>query len=268
MEEDDLRMNIVVCVKYVPDAQSDRTFNDSDSTTDRVGVDGLLSELDEYAVEEALKLVEAAEGEVTVVTVGPDQAADALKKALQMGADKGVHVVDDAIAGSDYLATSQVLAAAVQKIGDVDVVMCGMASTDATGSVIPAMLAERLDLPQVTLGSVIESQGKDFRIKRDGDTSTEVIGATAPLVLSVTDQSGEARYPSFKGIMAAKKKPLDTWSLSDLGVDAGNVGLDAAWTAVEDTEERPPRTHGEIVTDEDGSGAKALVDFLASKKFI
>ena len=161
---------------------------------------------------------------MTALTVGPEDASDAIKKALQMGADKGVHVVDDAIAGSDYLATSQVLAAAIEKIGDVDVVICGMASTDATGSVIPAMLAERLDLPQVTLGSVIESQGKEFRIKRDGDTSTEVIGATAPLVLSVTDQSGEARYPSFKGIMAAKKKPLDTWSLSDIGVDADKVG--------------------------------------------
>jgi len=263
-------MNIVVCVKYVPDATADRHF-ESDNTVDRVGVPGLLSELDEYAVEQALQLKEKTEGDevtVTALTVGPDDASDAIKKALQMGADKGIHVVDDAIAGSDYLATSQVLASAIEKIGDADVIICGMASTDATGSVIPAMLAERLDLPQVTLGSVIESQGKEFRIKRDGDTSTEVIGATAPLVLSVTDQSGEARYPSFKGIMAAKKKPLDTWSLSDLGVEADKVGLDAAWTAVEDTEERPPRSQGEIVTDEDGSGAKALVDFLASKKFI
>jgi electron transfer flavoprotein beta subunit len=261
-------MNIVVCVKYVPDATADRQF-ESDNTVDRVGVPGLLSELDEYAVEQALQLKEKNEGtEVTALTVGPEDASEAIKKALQMGADKGVHVVDDAIAGSDYLATSQVLAAAVEKMGDVDVVICGMASTDATGSVIPAMLAERLDLPQVTLGSVIESQGKEFRIKRDGDTSTEVIGATAPLVLSVTDQSGEARYPSFKGIMAAKKKPLETWSLSDIGVDAGQVGLDAAWTAVEETEARPPRTQGEIVTDEDGSGATALVEFLASKKFI
>ena len=263
-------MNIVVCVKYVPDATADRHF-ESDNTVDRDGVPGLLSELDEYAVEQALQLKEKADGdevEVTALTVGPEDAAEAIKKALQMGADKGIHVVDDAIAGSDYLATSQILAAAISKIGDVDVVMCGMASTDATGSVVPAMLAERLDLPQVTLGSVIESQGKEFRIKRDGDTSTEVIGATAPLVLSVTDQSGEARYPSFKGIMAAKKKPLDTWSLSDIGVDADEVGLDAAWTAVEGTEERPPRTQGEIVTDEDGSGATALVEFLASKKFI
>ena len=266
-------MNIVVCVKYVPDATADRHF-ESDNTVDRVGVPGLLSELDEYAVEQALQLKEKNEDEstVTALTVGPEDASEAIKKSLQMGADKGVHVVDDAIAGSDYLATSQVLAAAIKKIGEeaeVDVVICGMASTDATGSVIPAMLAERLDLPQVTLGSVIESPGQpEFRIKRDGDTSTEVIGATAPLVLSVTDQSGEARYPSFKGIMAAKKKPLETWSLSDIGVDAGEVGLDAAWTAVEDTEERPPRTAGEVVTDEDGSGAKALVEFLASKKFI
>jgi electron transfer flavoprotein beta subunit len=263
-------MNIVVCVKYVPDATADRHF-ESDNTVDRDGVPGLLSELDEYAVEQALQIKEKAEGEeveVTALTVGPEAAADAIKKALQMGADKGVHVVDDAIAGSDYLATSQVLAAAIEKIDGVDVVLCGMASTDATGSVIPAMLAERLDLPQITLGSVIERQGKEFRIKRDGDTSTEVIGATAPLVLSVTDQSGEARYPSFKGIMAAKKKPLETWSLSDIGVDADQVGLDAAWTRVEDTEERPPRSQGEIVTDEDGSGAKALVEFLASKKFI
>jgi electron transfer flavoprotein beta subunit len=264
-------MNIVVCVKYVPDATADRHF-ESDNTVDRVGVPGLLSELDEYAVEQALQLKEKNEDtEVTALTVGPEAATDAIKKALQMGADKAVHVVDDAIAGSDALATSQVLAAAIAKIGQespVDVVLCGMSSTDASMSVVPAMLAERLDLPQVTLGSVIESQGNQFRIKRDGDTSTEVIGATAPLVLSVTDQSGEARYPSFKGIMAAKKKPLETWSLSDVGVDAAQVGLDAAWSAVEGTEQRPPRTQGEIVTDEDGSGAKALFEFLASKKFI
>ncbi len=266
-------MNIVVCVKYVPDATADRHF-ESDNTVDRVGVDGLLSELDEYAVEQSLQLKEKQddETEVTALCVGPEKAVDAIRKALQMGADKGVHVVDDAIAGSDAIGTSRVLAEAVKKIGrdmgGADLVVCGMASTDAAMSVIPAMLAERLDLPQVTFGSVIESQGKEFRIKRDGDTATEVIGATAPLVLSVTDQSGEARYPSFKGIMAAKKKPLETWSLSDLGIDAGDVGLAQAWTAVEETEARPPRTQGEVVNDEDGSGAEALVGFLASKKFI
>ncbi len=263
-------MNIVVCVKYVPDATGDRHF-ESDNTVDRVGVDGLLSELDEYGVEQALQLKEKGADEESVVTalcVGPEAAVDAIRKALQMGADKGVHVVDDAIAGSDALATSLVLAKAIEKIGDVDVVMCGMASTDAGMSVVPAMVAERLGLPQVTFASVVEAQGGVFRAKRDGDTATEVIEGKAPLVLSVTDQSGEARYPSFKGIMAAKKKPLDTWSLSDLGVDAGDVGLSSAWTEVQDTEARPPRTAGEIVTDEDGSGAKALTEFLASKKFI
>src|SRR5687767_15660428 len=199
-------MNIVVCVKYVPDATGDRHFED-DKTVDRVGVDGLLSELDEYAVEQALQIKEKAESpddvEVIALTVGPEQAVDAVRKALQMGADKGVHVVDDAIAGSDAVATSLVLAKAVEKAGaesPVDLVVCGMASTDGAMSVVPAMLAERLDLPQVTFASVIETQGDQVRIKRDGDTATEVIGATMPLVISVTDQSGEARYPSFKGI--------------------------------------------------------------------
>jgi electron transfer flavoprotein beta subunit len=265
-------MNIVVCVKYVPDATADRQF-ESDNTVDRVGVDGLLSELDEYAVEQALQIKEKAGDDttVTVVTVGPEKAVDAVRKALQMGADKGLHVVDDAIAGSDAIATSLVLAKAVEKAGaesPVDLIVCGMASTDGSMSVVPAMLAERLDLPQVTFASVIETQGDQVRIKRDGDTATEVIGGTMPLVLSVTDQTGEARYPSFKGIMAAKKKPLETWSLSDLGVEADQVGLSVAWTAVEETSARPPRTAGEIVTDEDGSGATALTEFLASKKFI
>jgi electron transfer flavoprotein beta subunit len=264
-------MNIVVCVKYVPDATANRQF-ESDNTVDREGVDGLLSELDEYAVEQALQIKEKSDNpddvKVIALCVAPESGVDAVRKALQMGADEGVHVVDDAIAGSDSIATSLVLAKAVEKIGSADLVICGMASTDGGMGVVPAMLAERLNLPQVTLASVIETQGDQIRIKRDGDTATEVIGATMPLVLSVTDQSGEARYPSFKGIMAAKKKPLETYSLGDLGVDSGDVGLSVAWTQVEDTTERPPRTAGEIVTDEDGSGATALVDFLASKKFI
>ncbi len=264
-------MNIVVCVKYVPDATADRRF-ESDNTVDREGVDGLLSELDEYAVEQALQIKEKAENpddvKVTALCVGPEKGVDAVRKALQMGADEGVHVTDEAVAGSDAIATSLVLAKAVEKIGSPDLVVCGMASTDGSMSVVPAMLAERLDLPQVTLASVIETQGDQVRIKRDGDVATEVIGATMPLVLSVTDQSGEARYPSFKGIMAAKKKPLETYSLGDLGVDAGDVGLAAAWTEVTETTERPPRSAGEIVKDEDGSGATALTEFLASKKFI
>ena len=262
--------NIVVLVKYVPDATGDRKF-EADNTVDRVGVDGLLSELDEYAVEQALQIKEKRADEeitVTALTVGPAEAEAAVRKALQMGADKAVHVQDDAIAGSDAVATSLVLAKAIEKIGVPELVVGGLASTDGGLSVVPAMLAERLGLPQVTLAAVVETQGDQVRIKRDGDTATEVIGGTLPLVLSVTDQSGEARYPSFKGIMAAKKKPLETWSLTDLGLDAEQVGLSVAYTQVEDTTARPPRTAGEVVTDEDGSGAAALVEFLASKKFI
>jgi electron transfer flavoprotein beta subunit len=266
-------MNIVVCVKHVPDSTADRRFEE-DKTVDRVSVDGLLSELDEYAVEQALQFREKRDGEditVTALTVGPDQAVDAVRKALQMGVDKAVHVVDEAIAGSDYVATSLVLAQAIEKVretdGSVDLVVCGMASTDAAGSVVPAMLAERLGLPQVTLASVVESQGDQVRIKRDNEGSTEVIGATLPIVLSVTDQSGEARYPSFKGIMAAKKKPLETWSLADLDVSTDEVGLANAWTSVVEITKRPARQAGTIVKDE-GDGGVQLAEFLAAQKFI
>ncbi|MBA4085200.1 MULTISPECIES: electron transfer flavoprotein subunit beta/FixA family protein [Janibacter] len=259
-------MNIVVCVKYVPDAQSDRGFNE-DNTTDREGVDGLLSELDEYAVEQALQLVEAGEGEVTVLTVGPANAAEAVKKSLQMGADKGVHVSDDAIAGSDALATSLILAEAIKKIGTPDIVLTGMASTDGTMGVVPAMLAERLGLPQVTYASELTVDGGVARMRRDGDTASETVEATLPALISVTDQINEPRYPSFKGIMAAKKKPVEQWGLADLGVDAGQVGLANAWTAVESTTKRPPREQGTIVTDE-GDGGTKLAEFLTTNKFV
>jgi len=259
-------MNIVVCVKYVPDAQADRRFNSGDNTTDRAGVDGLLSELDEYAVEEALKLAESGDSKVTVLTVGPDQATDAARKALQMGADEAVHVVDDAIHGSDAPATSLVLAAALKKL-EYDLVITGMASTDGVMSVVPAMVAERLGVPQVTLASELTVENGTVRIRRDGDTSTEIIEASLPALVSVTDQINEPRYPSFKGIMAAKKKPLQTWSLADLGLSADEVGLSAAWTTVEDITARPPRQAGQIITDEGDGGAK-LIEYLAGAKLV
>jgi electron transfer flavoprotein beta subunit len=258
-------MNIVVCVKYVPDAQADRRFT-SDNTTDRAGVDGLLSELDEYAVEEALKIAEAGEGKVTVLTVGPDDATDAARKALQMGADEAVHVVDDAIHGSDAPATSLVLAEAIKKL-EYDLVLTGMASTDGVMSVVPAMVAERLGVPQVTLASELTVENGSVRIRRDGDTSTEIIEASLPALVSVTDQINEPRYPSFKGIMAAKKKPLTTWSLGDLGIESDKVGLAAAWTSVDEITARPPRQAGQVVTDE-GDGGDKLVEYLAGAKLV
>jgi len=264
-------MNIVVCVKYVPDAQSDRTFNESDNTTDRLGVDGLLSELDEYAIEAGLKLAENAAGAeeslVTVLTVGPDKAADAIKKSLQMGAHAGVHVNDEAIHGSDAVATSLILAEAIKKIGNPDLILTGMASTDGTMGVVPAMLAERLGLPQVTLAAQLTVEDGTATIRRDGDLASETITASLPAVVSVTDQINEPRYPSFKGIMAAKKKPVQTWTLTDLGIDAELVGLAAAWTKVESFAKRPPRAHGQVVTDE-GDGGTKLAEFLSAQKFV
>ncbi|WP_137992532.1 electron transfer flavoprotein subunit beta/FixA family protein [Streptomyces vilmorinianum] len=261
-----MTLRIAVCVKYVPDATGDRGFAD-DLTVDRDEVDGLLSELDEYAVEQALQIAEEAdEAEVTVVTVGPDDAKDALRKALSMGADKAVHVNDEDIHGTDVIGTSAILAKALEKTG-FDLVVCGMASTDGTMGVLPALLAERLSLPQVTLLSEISVEDGLVKGRRDGDAATELLEAPLPAVVSVTDQSGEARYPSFKGIMAAKKKPVEELDLDDLGIDADEVGLAGSWTLVESAAARPARTAGTIVTDE-GDGGKQLATFLSSQKFI
>jgi electron transfer flavoprotein beta subunit len=253
-------------VKYVPDATGDRRFAE-DLTTDREAVDGLLSELDEYAVEQALQIAESAgDAEVTVVTVGPEDARDAVRKALSMGADRGVHVEDEGLHGTDVFGTSLVLARVVERVG-FDLVVTGMASTDGTGGVVPALLAERLGVPQVTLLSRVSVAGGVVSGRRDGDAASEELEAALPAVVSVTDQSGEARYPSFKGIMAAKKKPVESWGLADLGIDAGEVGLAGAWSAVESVAARPARTAGTIVKDE-GEGGKRLAEFLANQKFI
>ncbi|MGW7578952.1 electron transfer flavoprotein subunit beta/FixA family protein [Streptomyces sp. NPDC054765] len=261
-----MSLRIVVCVKYVPDATGDRHFAE-DLTVDRDDVDGLLSELDEYAVEQALQIKEAADdAEITVLTVGPEDANDALRKALSMGADKAVHVEDDDLHGTDALGTSLVLAKAIEKTG-YDLVVCGMASTDGTMGVLPALLAERLNIPQVTqLSEVSVADGK-VTGRRDGDTASEQLEAALPAVVSVTDQSGEARYPSFKGIMAAKKKPVESLDLEDLEIEADEVGLEGAWTKVDGATERPARTAGTIVKDE-GEGGKQLAEFLAGQKFI
>ncbi|MFF8647916.1 electron transfer flavoprotein subunit beta/FixA family protein [Streptomyces griseoluteus] len=264
-----MSLRIVVTVKYVPDATGDRHFAD-DLTVDRDDVDGLLSELDEYAVEQALQIAESFEGdgdaEVTVLTVGPEDAKDALRKALSMGADKAIHVEDDDLHGTDVMGTSLVLAKAIEKAG-YDLVISGMASTDGTMGVVPALVAERLGVPQVTLLSEVSVEDGTVKGRRDGDAASEQLEASLPAVVSVTDQSGEARYPSFKGIMAAKKKPVESWDLSDLDIEAEEVGLEGAWTKVEAATERPARTAGTIVKDE-GEGGKQLAEYLAGQKFI
>ncbi|GAA1799412.1 electron transfer flavoprotein subunit beta/FixA family protein [Planosporangium flavigriseum] len=260
-------MKIVVLVKHVPEASGNRVFSESDHTLDRT-VSGLLSELDEYAVEQALRVAEAGGGEVVALTVGPGAATEAVTKALQMGAHRGVHVVDDAVHGSDAPATSRILAAAIARIGEVGLVVTGIASTDAGMSVVPAMVAERLGLP--LLGSTVEFSLADagaITARRDIDAATETVAAQLPAIVAVTDRSGEPRYPNFKNITAAKKKPIDTWNLADLGIAAESVGLVAALSSVVAVTQRPPRTKGEIVID-NGDAAEQLVQFLVGNRFV
>jgi len=260
-------MNIVVCVKQVPDTWSEKKLDPSDSTLDRGATDPVMNEMDEYAVEEALQIKEAHGGEVTILCMGPDAATETVRKALSMGADAAVHVIDGGLHGSDAVATSLALATAIGR-GSYDLVLLGSESSDSRMSVVPAMLAERLGRPQLTFAKEVTVDGTSVRIKRMTDDGYQAVEASLPAVVSVVEKINEPRYPSFKGIMAAKKKPVETLSLVDLGLDAGDVGLGGAWSAVESFESAPPRQAGTIVADEGGDGADKLVEFLASKKFL
>jgi electron transfer flavoprotein beta subunit len=259
-------VNIVVCVKQVPDTEVERSLRADDGRLDRDSSDGLINELDEYAIEEGLKIAETHGGEVTILSVGPPKAADSIRKALSMGADKAVHVVDEAIAGSDVLGTSLVLASALRQVG-FDLVILGSESTDARTGVVPAALAEWLGVPQLTLASKVDIDGASVTVRRVTDDGYSVVTGPLPAVVSVVEKINEPRYPTFKGIMAAKKKPVQTLSLADLAVDASAVGPGGAGTRVTDFAARPKRAAGVIVKDEGDGGAKAA-GFLAEQKFI
>lgn len=259
-------MKIAVCVKQVPDTWAEKSLQAEDSTLDRVTPDGVLNELDEYAVEEALQLAEAHGGEVTIVSMGPERAAETVRKALSMGADAGIHVQDDALHGSDAIATSAVLAAALDGKG-FDVIVFGSESTDARMSVIPAMVAERLGIAQLTFAQRVSVSGSDVTIERVTDYGFDTVTAAMPVVISVVEKINEPRYPSFKGIMAAKKKPVDTLAIADLGLEPAAVGQGAAWSAVEDFAARPPKPAGTIVADE-GDGGQRIAAYLTEQKFI
>jgi electron transfer flavoprotein beta subunit len=259
-------MNIVVCVKQVPDTWAERTLRPEDSRLDRASVDGVINELDEYAIEEGLRLAEAHGGEVTILTMGPDKASESIRKALSMGADKAVHLVDDALEGSDALATSLALATVLQRTG-FDLVILGSESTDARTGLLAAMLAERLGCTQLSLASKVEVDGNAITIHRQADYGYDKVEATLPAVISGVEKINEPRYPSFKGIMAAKKKPVEVLSVADAGIDPAQVGLGAAATEVVSFSKRPPREAGTIVKDEGDGGVKAA-EFLAAQKFI
>src|SRR5215467_4761945 len=253
-------------MKQVPDTAMERTLVAGAGTLDRASLDGLINELDEYAIEEGLQIAEKHGGEVTIVSMGPARAADSIRKALSMGADKAVHLIDEQLAGSDALGTSLALATVLGRIG-FDLVILGSESTDARTGVMAAMLAERLGVPQLSLASKVEVDGSAISVQRQTEYGYDKVEASLPAVISVVEKINEPRYPSFKGIMAAKKKPVETLSLADAGIDAGQVGLGAAATEVVSFAKRPPRQAGTVVKDEGDGGVKAA-EFLASQKFI
>jgi len=259
-------LNVVVCVKQVPDTAAERKLRPGDAMLDRESVEGLINELDEYAVEEALQIAEAHGGEVTVLTMGPQQASESVRKALSMGADKAVHLVDDALAGSDALATSYALARVLSVIG-FDLVVLGAESTDARMGVMAAMLAERLGVAQLSLAAQVDIDGPAVRIRRLAEDGFWTVEGRLPAVISVVEKINEPRYPSFKGIMAAKKKPVAVLSLAEAGIDPALVGLAGAATEVAGFADRPPRQAGTIVKDE-GDGGVQLAGFLSAGKFI
>ena len=262
-------MKIAVCIKQVPDSWAEKKMGNG--RLDRESVDAVLNDLDEYAVEEALKIAEAHGGNegddaphsVTVISMGPDRATDAVRKALSMGANDAILITDSALAGSDALTTSKVLAAAITA-GGYDLIICGTESTDARMSVVPAMLSARLDWAQMTFASEVsvDPSVSKVSITRVTEAGVDSISASLPAVVSVVEKINEPRYPSFKGIMAAKKKTIDIKDCASLGVT-----VEGSWSVVNDATPRPPRAAGLKVTDE-GNGGEALVNFLAEKKLI
>lgn len=266
-------MKIAICVKQVPDSWAEKKM--VDGRLDRASVDAVLNDLDEYAIEEVLRIVEplnegkeSPEHTITLISMGPDRATEAIRKGLSMGADSGVLVTDDSLAGSDAIATSKVLAQVISNVG-FDLVFCGTESTDARMSVVPAMLAERLGWAQLTFaGSVkVDPAQSSVEIARMTESGVETMSAKFPCIVSVIEKINEPRYPSFKGIMAAKKKTIENRSLSDIGLNSVEVGTTGAWSSVVDAKARPPRDKG-VKVEDSGDGGSKLADFLAEKRLV
>jgi electron transfer flavoprotein beta subunit len=256
-------MDIAVLVKQVPDTYSERKLG-ADGILDRDAADAVIDEIDSKGVEVALQLTEAHGGEVTVVTMGPDRALESLRKALAMGAHKAVHISDAGLAGSDATQTSAALAAALKTLS-FDLVIAGNEASDGKGGAVPAMIAERLGLPQVTSVRKLEVDGGKLTAERQTETGYADVTAPLPALVSVTEKITEPRYPNFKGIMAAKSKPVTTLTAGDLGL--GETGLANASAKIVTSAPKPPRSAGEKVSDDGTAGTKAA-EYLASARLI
>ncbi len=262
-------MRIVCPVKRVPDTAAAKVLRPEDHTLDRDAGEAVLNANDEWAIEEAMRVKERDGAEVVALCVGPQQAQTTVRKALSYGLDAAIQVTDPALHGSDAVAVARVLAGALAH-EEFDLVLMGNQSSDARTMLVPAMLAEFLDLPALTYAKRLDLDGRTLTVQRESAGGHVVARADMPAVVSVVEAINEPRYPSFKGIMAAKRKPLDVRDLAAVGVGAEEVGLDHSWTRVVDVSPRPTRQAGETVTD-DGSGtvgAVALADFLSARKFI
>jgi electron transfer flavoprotein beta subunit len=260
-------MNIVVLIKQVPDTYSERKLDTSAGVLDRAAADPVLDEITERAVESALQLKEGHGGEVAVVCMGPGQATDAIRKALSMGADRAVHLSDDALAGSCAVQTAHALAQVIKTLDGVDLILAGNVASDGRVAAVPAMVADVLDMPALTHAREVTVDGTSVTVRRETDRGAVVLTAELPAVISVSEKINEPRYPSFKGIMAAKKKPVAQLSIADAGIGAAEVGLAAALTTVTSVAPRPPKNSGEKVADE-GDGGSKIAAYLVSQKLI
>jgi electron transfer flavoprotein beta subunit len=260
-------MKIVVCVKQVPATTAEKRYT-SDLRLDRSAAESVINPLDEYAIEQALRLADAGAVEsVAYLSMGPEPAAEALRRALAMGGDEAYLVTDDSLAGADEWATARVLAAALDRLAP-EIALMGMASDDARGSLVPGAVAAMRGVPLLSYGAELRIEDGAARIRRLSATGFDIIEANPPLVASVTDQVGEPRYASLKGIMAARRKRLETWSLADLGLSAEELH-GAALTQV--LEARPPEAKPPTERIENVSADEAAVkvaDWLAARKLI
>lgn len=259
-------MNVVVCVKQIPDPATPGSLDPATHTLDRSGK-LILDDSDSYGVEMALQLAPTDAGnEVTLVSMAPNGETSGLRTALAMGASKAILVSDEALAGSDALGTAKVLAAAIRR-AEPDLVLAATESTDGYTGTVPVQVAELLGLPSVTFAKSVAVEGSKVKVERQTEAGYDEVESPLPAVVTVTAGVVEPRYPSFKGIMAAKSKPVDNVTIADLGLEAGQVGAAGAGQEITDVSEAEARSAGEVVVDE-GDGAERIVAFLEQIKVI
>jgi electron transfer flavoprotein beta subunit len=261
-------VKVIVPVKRVPDTAGEKNIDPNDKTVDRESIESVLCPVNEFAIEEAVRLKEKQGAEVKVLLMGPESAQPIVRKALSYGLDSALQITDDALAGSDAIGTARAIAQALQG-EEFDLLLFGNQSTDARTCVVPAAVAEILGLPSLTYARYLEVDGDKVVVHREHEEGWDVVESQLPAVVSVVEAINEPRYPSFKGIMAAKSKPLDVKSAADAGIDPSQVGQANAAAVLTEFEQRPPKEAGTIVED-DGSGATAaqLADWMQEKKFV